>query len=65
LLKRTGLPIKGPKNMSAASYLPYMMRDKKMISGEMRLVLPMSIGKANIVSHIDKNIILTAIKESQ
>lgn len=65
LLKRTGLPIKGPKNMSAALYLPYMMRDKKVISGEMRLVLPLSIGKAEIYSNIDKNIILTAIKHSQ
>lgn len=65
LLKKTGLPIKGPKNMSAASYLPYMMRDKKVISGEMRLILPISIGKAEIYSGIDKNIILSAIKDSQ
>jgi len=65
LLKRTGLPIKGPKNMSAASYIPYMMRDKKVISGEIRLVLPLSIGKAEIYSNIDKNIILSAIKDSQ
>lgn len=65
LLKRIGLPIKGPKNMSAASYLPYMMRDKKVISGEIRLVLPISIGKAKIYSNVDKNIILSAIKHSQ
>ncbi|QIE02213.1 3-dehydroquinate synthase [Buchnera aphidicola] len=65
LLKRIGLPIKGPKNMSAASYLPYMMRDKKVISGEIRLVLPISIGQAKIYSNIDKNIILSAIKRSQ
>lgn len=64
-LLKTGLPIKGPKNMSAASYLPYMMRDKKVISGEMRLILPISIGKAEIYSGIDKNIILSAIKDSQ
>ncbi|QCI25157.1 3-dehydroquinate synthase [Buchnera aphidicola (Rhopalosiphum padi)] len=65
LLKKTGLPIKAPKNMSAASYLPYMIRDKKVMSGEMRLVLPVSIGKAEIYSGIDKNIILSAIKDSQ
>ncbi|WP_422667421.1 3-dehydroquinate synthase [Buchnera aphidicola] len=65
LLKKTGLPVKGPKNMSAASYLPYMIRDKKVISGEIRLVLPLSIGKAKIISGIDKNIILTSIKYSQ
>lgn len=65
LLKKAGLPIKGPKNMSAASYLPHMIRDKKVISGDIRLVLPLSIGKADIFSSIDKNIILTAIKDSQ
>lgn len=64
LLKKTGLPIQGPKNMSAASYLPYMMRDKKVISGEIRLVLPISIGKAKIYSGIDKNVILNSIKFS-
>ncbi|WP_187151981.1 3-dehydroquinate synthase [Buchnera aphidicola] len=65
LLKRAGLPVKGPKNMSAASYLPYMMRDKKVVLGEMRLVLPIKIGQAEIYSGIDKNIILNAIKDSQ
>ncbi|CAL4325852.1 3-dehydroquinate synthase [Buchnera aphidicola (Protaphis terricola)] len=65
LFKKVGLPIKGPKNMSAVSYLPYMMRDKKVISGEMRLVLPISIGKAKVFSGIDKNIILSAIKDAQ
>lgn len=65
LLKRIGLPVKGPKNMSAASYIPHMMRDKKVISGEIRLVLPLTIGKAEIYSNIDKNVILTAIKDSQ
>ncbi|ALD15463.1 3-dehydroquinate synthase [Buchnera aphidicola (Aphis glycines)] len=65
LFKTVGLPIKGPKNMSAVAYLPYMMRDKKVISGEMRLVLPVSIGKAKVFSGIDKNVILNAIKDSQ
>lgn len=64
LLKRIGLPVRGPKNMSAASYIPYMMRDKKVISGEIRLVLPVSIGKAKIYNNVDKNIILSAIKYS-
>ncbi|ANZ22721.1 3-dehydroquinate synthase [Buchnera aphidicola (Diuraphis noxia)] len=64
LMKKTGLPVKGPKNMSPASYIPYMMRDKKVISGEIRLVLPLSIGKAEVYNNIDKNIVLTAIKNS-
>jgi len=65
LLKRSFLPITGPKNMSASSYIPYMMRDKKVIAGDIRLVLPLSIGKVKVYSNIDKNVILTAIKDSQ
>ncbi len=29
LLKRAGLPVRGPQEMSAQAYLPHMMRDKK------------------------------------
>lgn len=29
LLKRAGLPVSGPQEMSAQAYLPHMMRDKK------------------------------------
>jgi hypothetical protein len=32
--------------MSAQAYLPHMMRDKKVLAGEMRLVLPLAIGKS-------------------
>jgi 3-dehydroquinate synthase len=65
LLKRSCLPITGPKNMSASSYIPYMMRDKKVISGDIRLVLPLSIGKVKVYRNIEKNVILSAIKDSQ
>ncbi|CAL4325419.1 3-dehydroquinate synthase [Buchnera aphidicola (Eriosoma grossulariae)] len=65
LLMRAGLPTKGPKNMPPSSYLPYIMRDKKVISGTVRLILPINIGKAKIQTGVDKNIILAAIKESQ
>lgn len=29
LLKRAGLPVRGPQEMSAQAYLPHMMRDKR------------------------------------
>ncbi|CAL4325454.1 3-dehydroquinate synthase [Buchnera aphidicola (Eriosoma lanigerum)] len=65
LLTRAGLPTRGPKNMPPSSYLPYIMRDKKVISGTVRLILPISIGQARIQNAVDKNIILAAIKECQ
>ncbi|SQB37019.1 3-dehydroquinate synthase [Citrobacter koseri] len=39
LLQRAGLPVHGPREMSAQAYLPHMLRDKKVLAGEMRLVL--------------------------
>ncbi|XRX43058.1 MAG: 3-dehydroquinate synthase [Buchnera aphidicola (Tetraneura sorini)] len=65
LLNRVGLPTKGPKNMPPSSYLPYIMRDKKVILGTVRLILPIAIGKAKVQSGVDKNIILSAIKDCQ
>ncbi|QNS01712.1 MAG: 3-dehydroquinate synthase [Buchnera aphidicola (Pentalonia nigronervosa)] len=64
LLKRTGLPIIGPKNKSVSSYFLHMMKDKKNFSGIMRLVLPVCIGQAEIHSNINKDIIVSAIKYS-
>ncbi|SUG53480.1 3-dehydroquinate synthase [Salmonella enterica subsp. diarizonae] len=45
LLERAGLPVNGPREMSAQAYLPHMLRDKKVLAGELRLVLPLAIGK--------------------
>jgi 3-dehydroquinate synthase len=35
-----------PAGDDAQAYLPHMMRDKKVLAGEMRLVLPLAIGKS-------------------
>ncbi|VFP88759.1 3-dehydroquinate synthase [Buchnera aphidicola (Cinara piceae)] len=60
-----GLPIKGPKHMKPNDYLILMSRDKKVLNGIMRFILPISIGKVKIFSSIDKNILLNAIKKFQ
>ncbi|POS81739.1 hypothetical protein EPUL_005921, partial [Erysiphe pulchra] len=46
LLLRAGLPVKGPAEMSLEDYLPYIMRDKKVIAGRLRLILPLTLGSA-------------------
>ncbi|XBC43276.1 MAG: 3-dehydroquinate synthase [Buchnera aphidicola (Meitanaphis flavogallis)] len=61
LLNKVGLPIKGPKNMAFNSYYENFLRDKKVASGVVRLVLPTSIGKAMIYSNVKKNILISAI----
>ncbi|CAL4043997.1 3-dehydroquinate synthase [Buchnera aphidicola] len=63
LIDRVGLPIKGPKNMLPSSYFPHFMRDKKVLSGMIRMVLPVKIGQAEIFTGIDKSVISSVIED--
>ncbi|WP_392565768.1 3-dehydroquinate synthase [Utexia brackfieldae] len=61
LLSRANLPTQRPKQMDAKAYLPHMLRDKKVISDKLRLVLPTAIGQAEIREGIDHAVVLAAI----
>ncbi|MGL4859327.1 MAG: 3-dehydroquinate synthase family protein, partial [Enterobacteriaceae bacterium] len=61
LLQRAGLPVTGPAEMTPQDYIPHMLRDKKNLQRQLRLVLPLSIGKAEVRAGIDHELILTAI----
>ncbi|MFP1813643.1 3-dehydroquinate synthase [Lonsdalea quercina] len=63
LLTRAGLPITGPASMTPESYLPHMMRDKKVLGGELRLILPMAIGQAEIRSGVAHDVVLASIAD--
>jgi len=65
LLERAGLPVHGPQEMSADAYLPHMLRDKKVLAGEMRLVLPLGIGKSEVRGGVGHDIVLSAIADCQ
>ncbi|WP_422119819.1 3-dehydroquinate synthase [Escherichia coli] len=65
LLKRAGLPVNGPREMSAQAYLPHMLRDKKVLAGEIRLILPLAIGKSEVRSGVSHELVLNAIADSQ
>jgi 3-dehydroquinate synthase len=65
LLQRAGLPVTGPESMSAEAYLPHMLRDKKVLAGELRLVLPLTIGKAEVRSGVAHDTVLAAINDCQ
>ncbi|KNC93600.1 3-dehydroquinate synthase [Trabulsiella odontotermitis] len=65
LLKRAGLPVTGPREMSAQAYLPHMMRDKKVLAGELRLVLPLAIGKSEVRGGVSHEVVLDAIADTQ
>ncbi|MCT4703467.1 3-dehydroquinate synthase [Enterobacteriaceae bacterium H20N1] len=65
LLQRAGLPVTGPKEMSADAYMPHMMRDKKVLGGELRLVLPQAIGKSEVRGGVPHDVVLSAIADCQ
>jgi len=52
LLADFGLPTDGPENMTADSYIAHMQRDKKVLSGTMRFIIPIGIGEAHLVSNV-------------
>jgi 3-dehydroquinate synthase len=52
MLSYFGLPTDGPTTMDAQQYITHMQRDKKVLSGTMRFILPIGIGKAHVVSDV-------------
>ncbi|AFJ45376.1 3-dehydroquinate synthase [Shimwellia blattae] len=65
LLKRAELPVHGPESMAPEAYLPHMMRDKKVIAGELRLVLPLAAGKSEVRAGVARDVVLSAIADCQ
>lgn len=63
LLVRAGLPVHGPDVMLPESYLPHMMRDKKVQAGELRLVLPTAIGRSEVRGGVAHDIVLASIAD--
>jgi len=65
LLQRAGLPVHGPESMAATDYLPHMLRDKKVLAGELRLVLPLALGQACVRGGVAHDTVLAAINDCQ
>lgn len=63
LLLRAKLPVCGPAEMSPAAYLPHMMRDKKVLAGELRLILPKAIGEAEVRGGVATELVLASIAD--
>ncbi|MDZ7276999.1 3-dehydroquinate synthase [Pantoea eucrina] len=63
LLQRADLPVNGPASMAAEDYLPHMMRDKKVLAGELRLVLPLAIGRSEVRAGVAHDMVLAAIND--
>ena len=55
LLERAGLPIAPPEGVSADTFLRYMARDKKAMSGNIRLILLDEIGRSHVSKDFDQS----------
>ncbi len=57
LLAAFDLPIIAPENMGFEHFVQHMRRDKKVLQGKIRLVLPEGIGKAGIYSDVPESLL--------
>jgi 3-dehydroquinate synthase len=62
LLKQMSLPYAPPQNMSLASFIDLMGRDKKVIDGRLRLVLLKPLGEAIIVDDVTEKELAAVIE---
>ncbi len=62
LLAHANLPTVSPDTMQPEDYLPHMMRDKKVLSGKLRLVLLKSLGQAYVANDTAHTLVLNAIR---
>lgn len=62
LLALANLPTSAPAGMDFDCYMKHMMRDKKVLSGQLRLVLPTSIGSAEVVADVPHDILRRVIQ---
>ena len=53
LVRRAGLPDRGPAGLAPDTFLRLMARDKKVVDGGIRLVLPRAIGDTVLTSDFD------------
>ncbi|MCG9695355.1 3-dehydroquinate synthase [Shewanella sp. Isolate11] len=64
LIKAFDLPITAPETMGFEQFIKHMRRDKKVLQGKLRLVLPESIGKAGIYSEVPESLLEEVISRT-
>ncbi|KAE9540419.1 3-dehydroquinate synthase [Ursidibacter maritimus] len=62
LIAQATLPTISPDGMQPEEYLPYMWRDKKVLSGQLRLILLKSLGSAYVTSQVTEQQVIDAIR---
>ncbi|CAH0534589.1 3-dehydroquinate synthase [Vibrio stylophorae] len=62
LVRLAKLPITIPAEMTFEHFITHMMRDKKVLSGKLRFVLPRGTGAAEVISDVDQTILAQVIE---
>lgn len=55
LFQAFDLPVTAPESMDFDSFIKHMRRDKKVLGGQIRLVLPTAIGRADVFSQVPES----------
>ncbi len=61
LLAAAQLPLVAPQSMDFPAFIKHMMRDKKVLSGKLRLVLPTDIGRADVFADVSEQLLQAVI----
>ncbi|MGL5409173.1 MAG: 3-dehydroquinate synthase [Shewanella sp.] len=62
LLQAFDLPVTAPSSMDFDSFIQHMRRDKKVLGGQIRLVLPTAIGQAEVFSQVPESTLEQVIR---
>jgi 3-dehydroquinate synthase len=62
LLAAARLPLCAPSNMGFPVFMRHMMRDKKVLAGKLRLILPTTIGHAELFSDVSESVLQSVIE---
>ena len=57
------LPITKPQSMPFEAFMEHMAIDKKVLAGQLRFILPIGIGHAEVISGIKDDMLKRAIED--
>ncbi|WP_037339024.1 3-dehydroquinate synthase [Saccharospirillum impatiens] len=64
LITQAGLPVEVPSKMTPSAFLKHMARDKKVESGQLRLVLLTDLGKAVVTGDFSPDVLEQTLQEA-
>jgi 3-dehydroquinate synthase len=65
LIRRTGLPIEIPEDLPEDALVDVMRRDKKALAGRLTMVLPVEVGRVEVVRNVPEAAVLKLLSSSR